>query len=810
MVKKLILSSMMLGGLCCAWANPTQTKKDTKPYYATTEYSKQYTDGLTIPETEPGVVLYVSFDGDDQNSGTEKAPLKTIQGARDFIRKMKRVEGLPKGGVLVLLQKGIYQVNSTINFSAEDSGNAESPIKYKGVEQGTVMLTGGVKIDAKHLQPVEDKVLLERLSPHARGKVWSIGLSGKNIGDVLPGNGDYGQLAMNGHLLQLAQYPNRGYNHIETIVETGPTTRWLKPGEKPMPYSKEKPTGGKFILKEKLSPLVQKEFERTGDMRAQGYFHNDWYFQDEPVGKINDGEVQLLHHTRYGVLNKIKTIPRRVRLINVLAELDEPGEWYFDKKEERLYVWPIKGFKPETSELTIIGACGISANDSYKQPGEARSNVQRSLLSLTNTSYLTFSNLVFENTSNLAVRIEGGEYNLLAGSVFRNGAGAGVKIDGGKYNGITGCDFYDLYSAFSISGGDFKNLEWCHNFATNNIIRNCRLRGYGVVGLSGVGIYFAHNLLHSMNGAVMFRTANLLMEYNEFYNIGYEMGDFNVAYCGAQWYTMNSILRYNFVHHLIEPGGHPITAFRNDDNGAGMKVYGNVFYRPGRASVIFHGFLNDFINNINMDSNYMWWTLKKPIDTEGIKARWDDLSKFGRDLPKGDKGDYIYIMEQIIGKDGWKKGVWKEEFPELEEAIDKNPWAQTGCTVSNNYAWNIKSPFHIHGGDGTVEGLESTFTGKFDDLPHDEIFEFPKPITHNAFKDVSKLDFSFKDSFKPMDGFVPIPFEKIGLVKDQFRTAPPDKNKYRGEIYKQFKSERSGSYNAEKVNARYPVPEYLK
>ena len=96
---------------------------------------------------------------------------------------------------------------------------------------------------------VEDKVLLERLSPHARGKVWSIGLSGKNIGDVLPGEGDYGQLAMNGHLLQLAQYPNRGYNHIETIVETGPTTRWLKPGEKPMTYSKENPTGGKFILK---------------------------------------------------------------------------------------------------------------------------------------------------------------------------------------------------------------------------------------------------------------------------------------------------------------------------------------------------------------------------------------------------------------------------------------------------------------------------------------------------------------------------------------------------------------------------------
>jgi len=789
--------------------NPVEEEFKQAPY-SFPEYSNRFTKNLLAPILKPGKKIYVSINGRDKNLGTEESPFKTLKAARDAVRKMKTLEGLPKGGVQIVLLEGTYYLNEPFSLNEEDSGTAEAPVVYCGAQNGKVIISSGKAIDTKRLKKVTDKKVLSRLNLKARGKVMSIKLSRKIFSSMFKGDGKYGQLSMDGYMLQLAQWPNRGYNHIGKIVEEGPTTRWLKPGEKPKEYSRKNPTGGKFIFKETLSPAIQKEFERTGDMQAQGYFHNDWYFQDESIGKIDSDTIQLLRYTRYGIVNKIKSIPRRVRLFNVLAELDEPGEWYYDKKESRLYVWPIKGFVSGKSSLTAIGNKSGSANDSYLQPGERSNMLSASIVNLKSTSYVTFKNLIFESSSNLAVNIEGGKYNLLAGNVFRNGAGKGVSIQGGFYNGITGCDFYDLYNAFSISGGDFKTLEWSHNFATNNIIRNCRLRGYGVISLSGVGMYFAHNLLYDMNGAVMYKTVNLLMEYNEYYNIGWEMGDFNVAYCGAQWYTMNNVLRYNFVHHIIEPGGHPITGFRNDDNGAGMKVYGNVFYRCGRGSCIFHGFLNDFQNNISMDQPIMWWTLKKPIDPEGIKKRWDNLAKFGRDLPKGDKGDYIYIMEQVIGKDGWKKGAWKKEFPELEKAIDKNPWAQTACTVNLNYAYKISHPFHIHGGNGTVEGLESKLEGKFKDLPKDGKFEFPKPIKLDAFIDVPSLDFRFKPNFKPMANFKIIPFDKIGLVKDAFRTNTPVKKEYRSAVYKRFKNEVGFRYNPKIVNARYPVPAYMR
>ena len=749
--------------------------QNEKPLYSNPDYSKKYTENQLAPVLKPGKIFYVSAEGSDRNIGTKNKPFQTIDAVRDTIRQLKKYKGLPAGGVKVILLKGTYHISQTINFSEEDAGTAEAPIVYSTEAAGKVILTSGKEIDSKRFSVVNDKALLERLNPVAKGKVMSVDLSKDNISGYFPGEGNYGELSMDGYMLQLSQWPNRGYNHIGEIVEEGPTTRWLKPGEKPMPFTKENPTGGKFVIKEEISPAIQKEFERSRDMRAQGYFHNDWYFQDEPVGRIAEGEIQLLHHTRYGIVNKIKTMPRRVRLFNVLAELDEPGEWYFDKKEQRLYVWPIKGFEPGKSTVTVVGSQNVSINSSFEQPSEqVKSSADGALIVLDNTSYLTFRDFVIENTGNLAISVSGGKYNLLAGCTFRNGAGKGAKIEGGKHNGITGCDFYDLYSAFSISGGDFKTLDHSFNFATNNIIRNCRYRGYGVIALSGVGLYFAHNLLHSMNGAVMYQTVNLLMEYNEYYNIGYEMGDFNVAYCGANWFTMNNVVRFNFVHHLIEPGGHPICAFRNDDNGAGLKLYGNVFYRPGRAAIQGDGPLNEFWNNIVLDCNFMWWTLKKPIDKEGIQQRWDDLAKFGCDLPKGDKGDYIYIMEQKIGKDGWKKGIWKETFPELEEAININPWAQTFGNISLNYAWKVRDPFHIHGGDGSIEGMESNESGRFRDLPMDGKFVLPEAISPDVFVDFKSLDLRLKDSFQPMDGYKPIPFEKIGLVKDDFRTNLPD------------------------------------
>ncbi len=753
------------------------------------EYNQRYLEHLPAEMTAPGLTLYVSQEkGSDANNGSQKDPFKTLIAARNAIRKLKKTTGLPNGGIQVTIGAGHYRLRDTLNLGKEDSGTASAPITWYGIDRTNTILSSGTILDASKFLPLDTAYPQERLHPKARGKLVSLDLS--HHARLFGTKGDYRLLSLDGHLLQIAQWPNRGYHHIGEILDKGPTTRWLKPGETPPPYSETQPSGAQFNFREPLSPAVAREFTRTQDMRLEGYFHNDWYFQNERLGKISDKTVQLLRHTRYGMVDHIKGMPRRARLVNVLAELDEPGEWYYDRQEQSLYLWPIAGFNPATSLLVLPGG--------------------KPLVKMSNTSHVTLRNLTFENSGKLALRISGGEHNLIAGCTIRNGAGHGAEINGGKYNGITACEFYGLHTAFSILGGNISTLESCYHFATNNHIYGCRKRGYGLIGLRGVSIYFAHNLIHDMNGAVSFNTVDLLMEYNEYYNIGFEMGDFNVAYCGAKWHTMNNVLRYNFVHHLLEPGGHPIAPFRNDDGGAGLKIYGNVFYRAGRCAGQFHGPANDLQNNIALQMPIFWWTHRKATNSADIKHSWERLSRFGRELPRGSKEDYFYNLKRVIGEEGWLKSPWKEQYPILAQFIDTNPWAQSFCNVNTNYAYGVRKPFHIHGGSGTIRGMENKEEGTFQDLPKEGHFELPKKIHLEAFMSIETLDFRFKPSFQPMPNFQPIPFASIGLQKQAYRSDLPDKHEYRSKVYQAFKGQTSQGYQPHLINARYPTPSYLK
>ncbi len=773
-----------------------------QPAHSFPEYNQRFIENQLAPIRVPGKSFYVS-PSDEEGDGSRERPFHSLEAARDAVRELKTTEGLPDGGVQIRLLAGNYTREKTFVLEEQDSGTDLAPIVYRGQSTDTVILSSGQPLPARELEVVEDGDVLTWLHPSARGRVMSMKVSDE-VAASFPGEGNYGMLSMDGHLLPLAQWPNRGYNHIDQVIEEGPKTRHLGPGEAPAAYSKENPTGGIFNTREPLSPMVAKEFERTGDMQVQGYLHNDWYFQAEPIGEVKEGEIQLLRYTRYGIAQKINSIPRRVRLVNVLAELDEPGEWYFDRNEKRLFVWPIPGFRPERSSMVVLGSAAAKSNRS----GDGKSAGEL-MIDLRGTSYVTLLNLTLENSGRLGVRISGGEYNLIGGCRVRNGYSKGVSIEGGSHNGITGCEFHDLESAFSISGGNVRQLERCYNFATNNDIHSCRRRGYGMIGLSGVGIYFAHNVLHDMNGAVNYDTVDALLEYNEFFNIGYEMGDFNVAYCGAKWHMMNNVVRYNFVHHLLEPGGHPVFPFRNDDGGMGLQIYGNVFYRSGRGGGQFAGPLNSFQNNITLKGSVMWWTNKRAITPQEIADEWKSLEKFGRDLPHGDKGDNIYLLNRLLGEKGWEKSPWIDEFPRLAETIETNPFSQTFCQVNLNYIHEVREPFHIHGGDGTVEGMESNATGQFKDLPKNGSFLLPEEIDLRAFASVPKLDFTMKKGFRLMPGFKPIPFEDIGFKRDEFRPNPPNKDAYRSKVFREFFKDAGGRYHPERVNARYPQPPYL-
>ena len=749
--------------------------------------------------------IYVSPTGSDAAKGTLQKPLKSLQAALELARQYK-------DSITIWMRGGIYHITTTVHLNEGDSNSDRNCLTIRSMPKEEVILRGGMNIPAGRFNKLLDPKRLSRLAKKARGKVYTASLEGTGLERFFttsPTNfrrKPYAMLTWWGYTLQHARWPNRGYAWIDKTLEKGPTTRW---GWDPVPYSYENPIGGRFSArKDGLLPgeisldfdVLKKEFDRTHDMTVAGYLSCDWRRRFDPIGHIHveQESIQLLGPTDYGLGSKKLPLTRRFYLLNVLCQLDEPGEWYYDYQEKLLYLWPVE---MPTDEHPVFIAGGPT------------------LIEADGAGYVSLRDITFENFGARGVHFRNGNHILVAGCTFRSGNGQGLSNTDGTHNGITGCDFYDIETAFTLSGRpeNRRRLIAEHNFATNNHIHHCRRRGYGLLSIGGVGVRFAHNLLHNQNGGMFYGDNDAVIEFNEFYDMGYEMGDWNVAYNGADLTKINNQFRNNFVHHLMEtPRGYPIAAARSDDGGSGLCAIGNILYKCGRSAMQFYGPANMIVNNVVMETAYLWWTLQRPRQTISRtqfmeQQRQEDKKIRGTYV----KADVIGKAERLLGPKFWMQDtIWTQRYPHLRDTFDMHdydncPWAQTYCRIENNYIWHCrKFPIHYHG-DNLIETPEEVL----DFLPKTARFEMPIPFDpREIFVDPNNLDFRFRKSFKPMPGFEEIPFERIGLYLDEYRTDMPDERQYRLDVMNKYKGipSHGGKFDLLHINQRYSPPEYFK
>ena len=86
--------------------------------------------------------FYVASSGSDTNPGTESAPFRSIEGARDFLRSMPR----ENTDVTVWIQPGEYVLPATIEFDERDGGWGTGTVTYRSRPGADVLLSGGTRI----------------------------------------------------------------------------------------------------------------------------------------------------------------------------------------------------------------------------------------------------------------------------------------------------------------------------------------------------------------------------------------------------------------------------------------------------------------------------------------------------------------------------------------------------------------------------------------------------------------------------------------------------------------------------------------
>ncbi|OGV63753.1 MAG: hypothetical protein A2283_09385 [Lentisphaerae bacterium RIFOXYA12_FULL_48_11] len=694
-------------------------------------------------------------------------PFGTMEKARDAVRELKRIKGLPPGGVIIWLRGGEYRRSMPLTLTAEDSGTESSPITWRAWQDEKVRITGGRAIGS--WKPVSDPVTLDQMDPETRGKIFQADIKAQGITEY----GDIGLDAAWEIQVYLARIDGQGEDSIGSAMAS---SEYVKSGRKvsprlevffndqPMELSRW-PNDG-FIKTEKVLGATEidvrgvkgckegifvyegdrpNRWVKEKDAWVQGYWFRDWAQQRQKVESIDATKRIITVASPYHYYGYRKG--QWFRGLNLLCEIDVPGEWYIDRDAGILYFWPPGPLESGCVEVSMA-------------PG---------LFTLTDVSYVTIRGMLMDVARSTAVTINGGQKCRVIGCTFRNLGNHAVTIFEGKENGVIGCDMYGMGGGgIYLIGGDRKALIPAGHFAENNHIHRFgrwdRMYRPGIF-MSGVGLRASHNLINDApHAAILFGGNDHLMEFNEIHNVCYESHDCGAIYAGRSWTLRGHVMRNNYLHHLFGKDGGPCNGIYLDDLFSSAVVEGNVFYQVLRPVFIGGGRDNVIQNNVFVDC-------PKAMHVDSRALGWCGPHADGRIKEASEKGTIAGVR--------YKEPPFSTRYPQLVNLLDDEPKKPKGNIVRQNIFWqgagvNLRrvangEPVKENWWDGIASNIRPLVS-----VENNLINENPK------FVDEKADNFQLCDNSPALKlGFQRIPVERIGLYNDECRASWPVKHMVR-------------------------------
>ena len=727
----------------------------------------------------------------------------------------------------VLLADGVYKLTERVLL--DDSRDAN--VTWRAANRGKAVITGGVSFRGRDMAKLSDADAMRRISAAARPFIltWKVPASITNnfkkgaFAGTLAGccNGrddckcpDPAELPVRMPVLSIdsrfmmpAAYPNgRGfvYMHPTNLV------RAARRG-------KDKNDPGEHAL---IST-------RTGREERWDWSGADIYAWGQTASyNYSTFRIALSWDAAHKAVDFGFTMPGakkpggRFRFLNVLEEIDEPGEWCYHAKSGTICLYPPKGFTGDS--LCALGF--YSGNQFIVRTHDVN------LEGLAFTSKPGYEAVVIDNTAtNCAVR--GCRFSALDGHAM---------FLGGKNNRIQSCDFEDITSsAAHIRGGNTKNLEMSGNVVENCYIHHMNFLEEGMfhatLRMYGCGHALRHNVIHdTMEQAIGFHSFASVVEYNRLFDCCQEYGDANAIGTGGMS-CYGTKIRFNDV------GGSP--GFNNgiyvDDCAGGVEIYGNVVRNYGYFGIFFGGGRDNVISNnvivqgwggCHTDNRGLFWPAWAK---EGAAARARESWLKAYDFEKGPISKAYPKWASAWAKDGEKHffapvdnewvnnlflditGYSSQIFIALKRNPPREDYARGNLCVrpvglregvsdiQDGTSTNAKTNrFMKYMGSSTTRPIfpvrildgtpENPIDMGFKDVPRSSFRPEEYMLELQGWVDVDKLtayreggklknvfrlgDFNLKPDarvLKEIPGFQPIPWDKIGLYKDKWRTKLP-------------------------------------
>ncbi len=597
-------------------------------------------------------VYYVSPEGNDAwsgrldapNSAGTDGPLRTLEGARDALRRDKPPERADapfawfydpnRVNYRVLIRGGHYPVTRTVRFDTGDSAPQCRSISYEAYPGETPVFSAGV--DVAEWQVSGDV----RIAPEARGSVFEAPLpsGAERFHSLFDARG----------MLRRARGPMFIPSADGTLERAGD----------PLPktgraYIDDMPPEEKPLWLFRFPKGAMRNWDNLCDIEI--YAHNaGWAMNYLPIAHV-DEENQYAYT---GIPSSYALLPRArkpsIAVENAVEHIAAPGEWAVDTIRQKIYLWP-RGDKPEgikypcLRQLVLVegendfdGDNDVPVNG-LRFRGLTFMHADRALWNLTDAG-IQHDYELYDKDSAL-VRFRGTLRCGVEDCTFLHSGGSAVRFDlyakecfaiGNEIGHMGQCGV-----TLIGHGPGTKDVNGFNAVVNNHIYEAAALytQSPGIVLCQSGNNRIAHNELHDMpRKAILLsgtrlhmyleryrrnqrevvrairwqeiqdplrcwedaeryaHTRDNIIEYNEVYRCLRAFSDgaaINVSGAGR-----GNQLRRNYVHDITCDRGHLVMgAFRVDDDQRGTHIYENVICRVTCPGVEFKA-ENYFYNNI--------------------------------------------------------------------------------------------------------------------------------------------------------------------------------------------------------------------
>ncbi len=668
--------------------------------------------------------------GNDKNNiankpGKPGLPFATLERARDAIRAFRGTPQSPQSRAIVNIHQGTYPA-TTLKLQ----GLKDSCVTWRSYPGEDARIIGGLPItNLASLSPLTDAAALSRIkTADLKTKIKKVNLfqafpatfkTANDFGELQRTSASWASFAGAIHLffndepMQLARWPNGDW--LEDIVPANPsctpqsTDFWF-------PYDGKTPASWTSAVANTDDVWVFLYNRRAYEKVVSIDSSDPKCSKIETEGYLNPHCTSPCPHLtktctpsppEYGIGSKIA----KWFLINLLEELDEPGEWYLDRKTGNLYFYP-----PAGQAVSMQSPAYISIPDPV--PGPKPCGVVRykgNIFFLGKAQGVLIERLTLEIARDSAIIVEHGANNRIAGCTIRNAGRYAVELRRSPNSGVDSCEIYQTDGGVNLYANDSAKSN-----PDNMFVRNSRIHDYArwdqrarAVDISGNGGQVRYNCIHDAPGeAIRFGGKGNVIEYNEVADVARADADDGAVYAGAGSPSQGTELRYNYFHDI------PRLALYLDDCHSGVVAYGNVFHRVLEGVHVGGGKDNQVQNNLFSDVGSA-----VTIDARGFRSPWNQEGNVCQ--TQGPPCGSLIIENVSYENDKDSLLVWHETD---KEKFDDYRLANPAC----DYA------------------------------AADNLDDWPLSSAHN---------FGFRPFSLPIKvGVQPVPFTEIGLYKDVYRT----------------------------------------